>query len=391
MALISALDAFSIDAMLPALSMIGEDLGVAVENRIQYVVTALFLGFSAGVMFYGFVADSIGRRKPVIFGFIIYISGSLLCIFATTYPALLTGRVLQGIGAAGPYVLAIAIVRDSYKGEAMARILSLIMIVFIGVPMIAPFLGQGVLLVAEWRMIFVILALYALCMIGWFWYRQPETLRPEHKTKLSVALISDAVVQVLTHPVTFRYVVMIGLLAGAFIAYLSTAQQIFQGMYELGTRFPVVIAALASLLGIGAYINARLVERFGAVTMVRAGAAVVIVTSSIFLAIYPELTELTPLPAYIIYNGVIIFCFAFLFGNTTSIALEPMGAIAGAASSIVNSLSTLIAIAVAALIGSMLDQSVHPIVIGYLIAAVLALLLSFSAPTTTSDEAEVLS
>ena len=148
MALISALDAFSIDAMLPALSQIGSDLNVTVENRIQYVITALFLGFSAGVLFYGFVADSVGRRKPVIFGFIVYLAGTLLCINADTFTLMLAGRVLQGIGAAGPYVLAIAIIRDSYQGEAMAKILSLVMMVFIGVPMIAPFVGQVILLMS---------------------------------------------------------------------------------------------------------------------------------------------------------------------------------------------------------------------------------------------------
>lgn len=379
MALISALDAFSIDAMLPALAQIGSDLNVAVDNQIQYVITALFLGFSAGVLFYGFVADSIGRRKPVIFGFVVYIAGSVLCISADTFPMMLAGRVLQGIGAAGPYVLAIAIVRDSYQGEAMAKILSLVMMVFIGVPMIAPFAGQIILLMSGWRTIFVVLALYAVWMMLWFWFRQPETLHDDHKTDLTNGLIKSSVIQVLTHPVSLRYLLVIGLLAGAFIAYLSTAQQIFQGMYGVGTRLPVVIAGLASLFGVGAFVNSRLVERFGAVTMVRAATLVIIVTSLVYLAVYRNLEVLTPLNVHIAYNGVIVFCFSFLFGNTTSIAMEPMGDIAGAASSIINSLSTLIAILVATLIGAQLEATAHPVVIGYLITGVLALVLTFGA------------
>jgi len=386
MALISALDAFSIDAMLPALAQIGSDLNVKVDNQIQYVVTALFLGFAAGVLFYGFVADSIGRRKPVMFGFVIYIAGSLLCITATTFPHLLAGRVLQGIGAAGPYVLAIAIVRDSYKGEEMARILSLVMMVFIAVPMIAPFIGQGVLLIFDWRMIFVLLTAYCLLMAVWFWRRQPETLHPQNKTELSVALISGAVTKVLTHPVSLRYLIIIGLLAGAFIAYLSTAQQIFQGMYGLGTNFPVVIAAIALLFGAGAYINSRLVERFGAVRMVQSAILCVSATSIVYLVVFNNFSELPPLNLHIAYNGVVVFCFAFLFGNTTSIAMDPMGEIAGAASSIISSLSTLLAIAVATLIGAMLADTPHPVAAGYLTATTLAFALTLG--TRVEDNAE---
>lgn len=380
MALISALDAFSIDAMMPALSEIGSDLNVRVDNQIQYVITSLFLGFSVGVFFYGFVADSVGRRRPIIFGFLVYIAGTLLCIMAQTFPVMLTGRVLQGVGAAGPYVLAVAIVRDSYAGDAMARKLSLIMMVFIGVPMIAPFIGQGILLVADWRMIFVALGLYAIVTMIWFWYRQPETLRAGQQTPLTFDLFKQSLLHVLSHQQSLRYLLIIGLLAGAFIAYLSTAQQIFQGMYGLGTHFPLVIAGLASSLGVGAYVNARLVQRTGAVTMVRLATACIVVTSVLYLVTYRNSGELTPLNMHIAYNGVIVFCFAFLFGNTTSIAMEPMGDIAGAASSIITSLSTLIAILVATVIGARLQQTPHPVVVGYLAAAVVALVLTFIGP-----------
>jgi DHA1 family bicyclomycin/chloramphenicol resistance-like MFS transporter len=215
----------------------------------------------------------------------------------------------------------------------------------------------------------------------WFWYRQPETLHQQHKTELSVSLIKSSIAQVLTHPLSLRYLLIIGLLAGAFIAYLSTAQQIFQGMYGVGTRLPAIIGGLASLFGVGAFVNSRLVERFGAVTMVRAATVGVIVASLVYLAVYHDTAQLTPLKVHIAYNGVIVFCFSFLFGNTTSIAMEPMGDIAGAASSTINSLSTLIAILVATLIGSQLDATAHPVVIGYLLAGVLALALTFGSGT----------
>ena len=387
MAAMSALDAFSIDAMLPALDQIGTDLELQTANSRQYVIKALFLGFSIGVFFYGFVADWIGRRIPVLFGFAIFCVGSAACIFSQSYMVMLAGRVLQGVGAAGPYVLAIAIVRDSYKGEEMARTLSLIMMVFIGVPMIAPFVGQGFLLLFGWRSIFIALAVFALLTMLWFWLRQPETLDKADRTSLSAATFRHSITQVVTHPVTCRYLLIIGLLAGAFIAYLSTAQQIFQDMYGLGTRFPIVFASLAATLGVGSFINARLVEKFGAVTMVKAATGLIILSSVLYILVYHNLNELPPLKVHVIYNGIVAFCFAFLFGNTTSIAMEPMGHIAGAASSVLNSLSTIIAIIVATVIGSQLNQTGHPIVIGYLIAASVALLLVVTTRYHNTDSA----
>ena len=197
MAAMSALDAFSIDAMMPALAQIGDDLGIAAENDRQLVITALFLGFSIGVLFYGFLADHYGRRLPVIGGFLLFVAGSLACLTAETFGVMLAGRVLQGLGAAGPYVLSIAIVRDSFKGDEMARLLSLIMMVFIGVPMVAPFIGQGLLLLAGWRSIFAVLMLFALLTMCWFAIRQRESLSFENHRPLSLLKIKQSVLSLI--------------------------------------------------------------------------------------------------------------------------------------------------------------------------------------------------
>ncbi len=378
MAAMSALDAFSIDAMLPALDQISSDLNVVIENRRQYVITAIFLGFSIGVLFYGFVADRFGRKLPVIVGFLIYCVGALACVLAESFSMMLVGRVLQGVGAAGPYVLAIAIVRDTYKGEQMARLLSLIMMVFIGVPMVAPFVGQGLLLIAGWRSIFVVLTVYSLLVMIWFWVRQPETLLPQKQQELSIVKIKKSIHEVMTHPVVFRYTLVSGLLSGAFIAYLSTAQQIFQEIYQLGSRFPIVFASLASVFGVASFINSRWVERVGAAKLVKSSIIVIIVVSAAYLLTYHQLDLAPPLVVHIAYVAVIMFCFAFLFGNTTSLALEPMGHIAGAASSVFTSVSTLIAILVATVIGSQIDNTGHPLVIGFAVACLLSLVLCAS-------------
>ncbi len=377
MAAMSALDAFSIDGMLPALEIIGQDLNVAVANHRQYVVTALFAGFAVGVLIYGFVADHVGRRKPVIAGFCIHLAGSLCCCLAETYPLLLFGRVLQGLGAAGPYVLSLAIVRDTYQGRGMARILSLIMMVFIGVPMIAPFIGQGILLVAGWRSIFLVLGLFCVLVLVWFWLAQPETLKPQDRVVLSLAAVLDSSVQVTTHQQTVRYLLAIGAVTGAFIAYLSTSQQVFQNIYSLGQWFPVVFASLAGLLGVAAYFNSRWVEKIGMARLVHLALTAIVLTSGAYYLCYLLFAVVPSLWFFLAYMVVVMFCFALLFGNLSSLALEPMGHIAGSAASLVNCLSTLIAIALAYLIGSQLEANPMPVIAGFGVLCGVAWLLNY--------------
>ncbi|OED36611.1 hypothetical protein AB833_26540 [Chromatiales bacterium (ex Bugula neritina AB1)] len=377
MAAMSALDAFSIDGMLPALEIIGEELEVTVANHRQYVVTALFGGFSIGVLIYGFVADHIGRRKPVIAGFLIHLAGSALCCLAESYPVLLLGRVLQGLGAAGPYVLSLAIVRDNYKGRQMARIMSLIMMIFIGVPMVAPFIGQGILLVAGWRSIFLVLGLFSLLVMVWFWCAQPETLKPEDKVVLSFDAVWSSAVQVVTNRQSASYLLAIGAASGAFIAYLSTAQQVFQNIYSLGTEFPVVFAALAGLLGIAAYFNSRWVEKLGMVRLVHLSLSGIVLISAAYVFCYLFLNVVPTLRFFLAYMVVVMFGFALLFGNLSSLALEPMGHIAGSAASLVNCISTLIAILFANLIGSQLQDNAMPVIVGFGALCALAWVLNY--------------
>jgi len=377
MALMAALDAFSIDAVLPALNQIALQLNVLVPNHKQYVVTALFLGFAAGVLIYGFVADMVGRRVPVMVGFGLYLIGTLVCVFAMTFHGLLLGRVLQGLGAAGPYVLSVTIVRDRYQGRQMARALSLIMMVFIGVPMIAPFVGQGILLFAPWRGIFMVFLVFALLIMSWFWVRQPETLKVENRRAVNPKEILDATRSVLWHPQTLRYLLAFAALSGAFIAYLSTAQQVFQDIYLLGAWFPVAFASLASLFGLGSYLNARWVESVGMSRLVHYAQSTLFVASLVFLLIFTISDFQPPLWAYVVYSSIMMPVFAFSFGNTTSLALEPQGHIAGAASSLVNSLGTAIAIMLATIIGYFLDANVLPVVAGFGILSLVTILLNY--------------
>lgn len=378
MAAMSALDAFSIDAMMPALEQIGTDLNIFVENDRQFIITALFMGFSVGVLFYGFLADRFGRRTPVLCGFLLFCIGSIACVTADSFSVMLAGRVLQGLGAAGPYVLSIAIVRDSFKGDEMARLLSLIMMVFIGVPMIAPFIGQGLLMLAGWRSIFAALMIFALLTMLWFWRRQPETLAVQDRQMLSFRQIKQSVNEVLRHSVSVRYLIVIGLLAGAFIAYLSTAQQVFQEMYQLGEKFPIVFASLAGVFGISSFLNSRLVVHIAPAALVKAAIALIAAASLIYIIVFRDFNQLPPLQAHLMFIAIIMFSFALLFGNMTSLAMEPMGHIAGSASSVINSLSTVIAIVLATIVGSQLGATPHPVVVGFGLLAFVALAICCS-------------
>jgi len=367
MAAMSALDAFSIDAMMPALEQISTDLGILVENHRQYIITSLFFGFSIGVFVFGFVSDSIGRRKPVLAGMAIYSVASLMCIFAQTFNVLLVGRALQGVGAAGPYVIAIAIVRDRFEGRDMAEIMSLIMMVFIGIPMIAPFIGQSIMLVTDWRSIFIVLAIYGLIVMLWFSLRQPETLSFKNRVPLSFDSIWSQIKEILSDKQTLYYTIAMSAISGAFIAYLSTSQQVFQHIYLLGTYFPLVIALLASFYGLACYANSRVVQILGMAKLISLSQIGIIISSAIYAILIVFTESLLPLWVHIVYTGIVIFFFGFLFENVITLALEPMSHIAGSATSVITAISTLVGIILSTLIGAFLDESTLPLVLGFFV------------------------
>ena len=263
MALMISLVALSIDAMLPALPEIGESLGVQQENSNQLVISLLFFGMAIGQLIYGPLSDSTGRKPAIYVGIGLFIVGCLFSVVATNFTIMLVGRFLQGMGAAGPRIVAVALIRDKYTGSAMARVMSFVMTVFILVPAVAPALGQGLLIVAHWRTIFVAFMLLAIIVLIWFAIRQPETLRASQRMKFSLQRTLMAVREVCVNRTAIGYTIATGLVFGPFLGYLNSAQQIFQDQYNLGTQFPLYFAILALSVGGATYINARLVMRYG--------------------------------------------------------------------------------------------------------------------------------
>ena len=360
-----SLVALSIDAMLPALQEIGGDLGLQRRNDAQLVISALFLGLAVGTMIYGPISDSTGRKPAIYAGFGLFILGCLLSVAATSFPVMLAGRFLQGIGAAGPRIVAIALVRDRHQGRAMARIMSMVMAVFILVPVLAPAVGQGILMVAHWRAIFGALLALALIALVWFALRQPETLTPDRRTPFSVLQIGRAIRETCAHRADFGYTIAAGLVFGAFVGYLNSAQQIFQVQYELDARFPLYFAVLALSIGGASWVNSRLVMRFGMRRLSGLAVTALSGVSLVFLAIAWTAAGHPPLWALMAYLMVAFFCIGILFGNFNALAMDPLGHIAGVAASVIGSLTTLISLALGTAIGQGYDGTVLPLVGGF--------------------------
>jgi len=365
MATMTGLVALTIDAMLPALPDIGQDLLVSNPNDVQLVVGLIFLGMGLGQLFYGPLSDSVGRKPALTTGMGIFVIGSLCCLFAADFQMMLIGRLLQGIGLGAPRVVTMALVRDQYEGRDMARVMSFIMAIFILVPMIAPALGQLILLIADWRAIFTSILVAGVLIYGWFAWRQPETLDETKRRPFTLSAIGLAAREIVTNPSAIGYTVIAGLSSSAFLAYLSSIQQILAQQYQLGSYFPLVFAALALVVGGASFINGRLVMRFGMKMLVRYSLRLIIVASAGFSLYVVNFSGHPPLWSLMLFFSVVLFGTGLLFGNVNSIAMEPLGHIAGIGAAVVASISTLISVPVGIYIARAYDGSVIPLIMGF--------------------------
>lgn len=374
MALLAALDALSIDSMIPALGLIGQDLG-ATGNAPQLVVSVFFGGMAAGQLFAGPMSDSLGRKLTIYIFIGLFMAGSLLAALAPSFDAMLLGRILQGLGAAGPFVVTIAIVRDVYSGNAMAQVMSFVLSVFILVPIVAPLMGQGILLVFDWRAIFAALFFFSVIVVVWFGLRQPETLAQEKRKRFSLGKIGDALVRTFKSRQTMTYTIVYGLTFGAFVGYLSSAQQVFQDIYKLGVLFPVIFASLSLGIGAAAIINGNLVMRLGMRRLCAFALAGLVLCSTLFLIWSIPYDGTPPFWSLIVYFVICMFCCGLLFGNISGLALEHAGDHAGMAATVFGSVSMVIALITGTIIGQSFDMTIQPLAIGFAVSPVLALLL----------------
>jgi DHA1 family bicyclomycin/chloramphenicol resistance-like MFS transporter len=362
-----ALNAFAIDSMIPALAQIGRSLHVAHENDQQLVVIAYFLGFASTQLLWGPLADRFGRKPILAAGVILYAAFALLCAFAWSFPLLIAGRVAMGASAAVTRVLVVAMVRDLFEAEAMARVMSLVFMVFMLVPVLAPNIGQLILLFAPWRAIFVVIALYALIMLTWSWVRLPETLHPEFRRGLDWRETTSAIVQTIRDRQSLGYTVAMTVSFSALVAYISSIQQIVFDAFHEGRFIGLVFASIAAPMALASYLNSRVVGRFGLRRVGHSAALAFVIISAVHAAI--ALSGRETLWTFIILQGLTMGSFAFTSSNLGTLAMENMAPIAGTASSVQGVFSTIGAAALGFLIGQQFNGSPVPFVVGTALCA----------------------
>jgi len=388
MAMLTALVALSIDMVLPALPAIGASLGVARANDNQLVLSLLFLGFGVGQLFYGPFSDAAGRKPAAFLGLTVFTAGCSLALLSQTFPMMLAGRLLQGIGVAGPRTMTIALVRDRFEGREMARVMSLVTAVFILVPIIAPALGQVVLAAFGWRAVFVVYLVMGLVTSVWFGLRQEETLPAARRLPFSLPRLASAARQAVTNRMTICYTIAAGLVFGAFLGYLTSAQQILQEQYALGARFPLYFAILAVAIGGASLANARLVMRYGMQALSLWSLWGIFGVSVIFSGVTALWSGHPPLVLLMAYLMASFFGIGLLFGNLTALAMQPLGAIAGTGSAVVGATSMLISLTLGTVIGQIYDGTVLPLVIGFAVLSLCAIVVARKAEAGGEADAE---
>ncbi|MDI1328307.1 MAG: multidrug effflux MFS transporter [Brevundimonas sp.] len=370
-AMMMALNALAIDSMLPALPAIGEALGVATENSRQWVITAYLLGFGVTQIIYGPLADRFGRKPILMVGLGLYVLFSVLAAFSPTFELLIAARVGTGVGAAALRVLAVSIVRDRYSGRTMARVMSLSFLVFLGVPILAPALGQLILTVAPWPWVFGVLAVGGAAFATWAAIRLPETLHPEDRMPIRVGRIASAFRQALTDRQSIGYTFAITAISGALFGFINSSQQIFFDVFHEPQLFTVVFALVAGGIAIASLLNARLVERLGSRLISHTALLGFITMSAIHATV--ALTGHETIWTFAVLQALTMFCFGFIAGNFGAMAMEPMGHIAGTASSAQGFISTTVGASLGFLIGQQFNGSAAPMTIGFVCLGVTAL------------------
>ncbi|WP_254684953.1 multidrug effflux MFS transporter [Tateyamaria omphalii] len=374
MAMMFATIAFSIDAMLPALPAIANDIAPGGVAQAALVMTFFVIGMGAGTFFTGPLSDAIGRKPVVYLGLAVYALGAVLSWLAPTLELMLAARVLQGLGAAGPRVVSAAIIRDLYSGRAMASILSLTMMVFLLVPAIAPLLGKIIMDAAGWRAIFPSFLIFALVLLVWFGARVSETLPREHRRPLRWPLMVDAVRQMFGNRTVRLSIYVQTLMLTILFSILTMVQPIFEVSFDRAETFPMWFGAIALASGVSSLLNAAIVGRFGMRRLVTWALTAQVVISTVFV-----MWMVTDMPGlfwfYIFWQWGVMFQGGLTVANLNAIAMEPMGHIAGMAASVIGAVSTVLAAAFASPIGLLFDGTPMALVATVLIACIIASVL----------------
>ncbi|MDG1714882.1 multidrug effflux MFS transporter [Lacinutrix sp.] len=376
MASLMSIVALAIDAILPAMSTIGISINSLDSNSNQLLITMIFLGLGSGQLLFGPLSDSFGRKPMVYIGLSVFAVASIICVLSPSLEWMIFGRILQGIGLAAPRTIAIAIIRDMYKGDYMAKIMSFVTTFFILVPVVAPVMGKFILNHYNWRGIFYAQLVIAFVVCIWFWKRQPETLKPEHKVKFTKFVFINGLKELLKYKVSIAFTIVSGFISGAFIVYLSASQIIFENQYGLVNEFPYIFAGLAAGVGLSTFLNGSFVMRFGMWRLAFFAILVFFLNSFCYVLFFWN-SENPSLPILLVFMAIQFFTIGFIFGNLRAIAMEPIGHIAGIGAAITGFISTVMAVPIANYIGSFVNETALPLFIGFSIFGFLSLSIFF--------------
>ena len=370
-AALMALTALGIDSMLPALPAIGDTLGVQVANNRQLVISAFLLGFGLAQPVHGPLADRFGRRPVLIAALGAYAAANLVAACATSFPMLLAARALGGVAIAASRVVSVALVRDCYSGRAMARVMSLAFMVFMAAPVLAPSFGQLILLFGNWRLIFVMVAVVTAAVLGWFALRMPETMRPDARVSLSLAHIGGAWRTVLTDRYSVGYTLAATMISGALYGFLNSVQQVIAALTGSDRLLGAMFVGMAGLMAISNLTNSRLVMRLGTRRISHSALVGLIVISALHLGI--ALAGMETIGSFAVLQALAMGCFGLSGANFSSMAMERMGAIAGAASGVQGFFTIVLGAVMGALIGQAFDGTTVPLYAAFVGGGLLAL------------------
>ena len=374
MAFLMSVVALAIDALLPALDIIGNSLDTQENSDHQLLITMIFIGLGVGPLFFGPLSDSLGRKPMVFVGFGIFILASFICVYSNSLEIMVLGRILQGFGLSAPRTISVAIIRDLYSGDYMAKIMSFVIVIFLLVPIIAPAIGKFILDYFNWEAIFIFQIIFCLLIAFWFWNRQEETLNHKNRIAFKINLFSQGFLELIRYKTTIAYTLISGFITGSFMVYLSTSQQIFQEQYGLKEAFPYIFAGLATASGSAILLNGIFVVKYGMKKMIHVsliGFFIISICYSIlfFNSVNPSIKVI------LLFFSLQFFCLGFLFGNLRAIAMEPVGHIAGIGAAITGFISTLMAVPISIFIGKFVTITVLPIFIGFSICSFLSILI----------------
>ena len=374
MAALMSLVSLAIDALLPAMTNIGDTIGITDATNNQLLITMIFLGLGFGQLISGPLSDSYGRKPIIYIGFIVFAFASLICVFSTSLEMMIVGRIAQGIGLSAPRTISIAMIRDRFSGNYMAKVMSFVVAIFILVPVVAPALGKIMLDLYGWQSIFYSQLLFGLAVMLWLWKRQPETLKKENKRDFKLALLIAGLKEFIKHKNAVIFTFFSGCITGSFMVYLSASQLIFEQQYNLKDEFPFIFAGIALFIGIATFLNGTFVVRLGMFKLVSIFTIIFTLIPFVYIFLYSGETN-PSIYVLVTFFGLQFFAVAFLFGNTRALAMEPIGHIAGIGAAINGFVSTIMAVPIAILIGSFINTTALPLFIGFFVCGVIALLL----------------